>query len=165
MKKPNENLKYLVFDMANRVTNYSNLPPRLRKKVLGYCAEVLFYDHGYKGVRGSSSLDSRWGNRLEEAYENGSNTRPLKNKKKGSVSLVDKIEQVEPGLVRKHFRYAQSTVGNQASFPVLSRVMTLKAQAEGKTLPGGRPIKYTSVTLYCWFKSQGGKCWYKKGDC
>ena len=54
---PDENFKYLIFDMVNRVTAYSKLPPRLRKQVIHYCATVLFYDHGYKDVEGISSLD------------------------------------------------------------------------------------------------------------
>ena len=83
MKEPNENLKYLVFDMANRVTKYSNLQPSLRKKVLRYCAKVLYYDHGYIHVWGIGNLDSTWGKQLDEAYENRSNTCPLKNKKEG----------------------------------------------------------------------------------
>ena len=57
---PDENLKYLIFDMANRVTAYSNLQSRLRRQVIQHAATVLFYDHGYKGVKGMSSLDHTW---------------------------------------------------------------------------------------------------------
>ena len=69
-KEPDEYLKLLIFDMANRVTVHSNLQPKFRKKVIGLCAKVLFYDHGYKKVQGVSNLDSTWGARLiADAYK------------------------------------------------------------------------------------------------
>ena len=121
-KEPDEYLKLLIFEMANRVTIHSNLQSKFRKKVLALCAKVLFYDHGYKKVQGVSNLDSTWGARLiADAYETGSNPRPLRSRGKGSVSIVDKVEMLERGLVRKHFRYAEKTIGNQASFDHLAR--------------------------------------------
>ena len=94
---------------------------------------------------------------MENAYENGSNTRPIQSQKKGSVSVIEKVEKLEPGLVRKHFRYAQKTIGNQAAFDALARTMTLKAKADGKTHTNGTAIRYNKSSLYRWFKSQGGK--------
>ena len=144
--------------MANRVTIHSNLQSKFRKKVLDLCTKVLFYDHGYKKVQGVSNLDSTWGARLiADAYETGSNPRPLQGRGKGRVSIIDKVEMLEPGLVRKHYRYAEKTIGNQASFENLARTMTLKAKAEGKVLPGGVAIRYNKTSLHRWFKSQGGK--------
>ena len=72
-KTADEILKYSIFDLANRVVDYSNLPPNMRKSVMSYCAKVLFYDFGYKSVKGlSTSNIADWTKRLENVYKNGS---------------------------------------------------------------------------------------------
>ena len=76
-KTPTATLKFLIFDLANRVTAYSNLSHKLRKEVLRYSADLLFYDHGYKQVFGVSNLDRIWRQRLEQAYFGGSDISPL----------------------------------------------------------------------------------------
>ena len=92
------------------------------------CAKVLFYDSGYKSVKGLSKTNiAEWTKSLENAYENGSDTRPFRSQKKGRISVVDKVEMLEPGLVRKHYKYAEKTIGNQASFDALACTMTKKA--------------------------------------
>ena len=64
---------------------------------------------------------------------------------------------LEPGLVRKHYKYVEKTIGNQASFDALARTMTKKAQAEGKTFAHGTAIRYNKTSIFRWFKLQGGK--------
>ena len=46
----NKKLKYQIFDLANRVTAYSNLPANLRKRVIEVASTVLFYNDGYCAV-------------------------------------------------------------------------------------------------------------------
>ena len=86
--------------------------------------------------RSKAGLSARniadWTKRLENAYENGSVTRPFRGQKKGRVSVVDKVEELERGLVRKHFRYAQNAIGNQASFDALARVMTKRPMLKAR---------------------------------
>ena len=53
-KLPTEIVKFLIFDLAHKVTKFSNLQPKLRKQVLKQAATVIFYDHGYKDVKGIS---------------------------------------------------------------------------------------------------------------
>ena len=94
-KTADEILKYSIFDLANRVVDYSKLPPQMRQSVMSYCAKVLFYDFGYKSVKGLSARNiADWTKRLENAYENGSVTRPFRGQKKGRVSVVDKVEEL-----------------------------------------------------------------------
>ena len=88
---PDENLKYLIFYMVNRVTAYSKLPPRLRKQVIRYCATVLFYDHGYKDVKGISSLDHtiRW------KYGGGSNSRAAQKSRQKRCHILLKTRKMD----------------------------------------------------------------------
>ena len=77
-KTADEILKYSIFDFANRVVGYSNLLSRMRKSVMENCAKVLFYDSGYKSTKGvSKTTISDWTKKMENAYKNGSNTRPI----------------------------------------------------------------------------------------
>ena len=100
------------------------------------CAKVLFYDSGYKSTKGvSKTTISEWTKKLENAYKNRSNTCPIQSQKKGSVSVIEKVEKLEPGLVQKHFRYAQKTIGNQAAFDALARTMTLKVRPTARQTP------------------------------
>ena len=39
-KTADEILKYSIFDLANRVVDYSNLPPQMRQSVMGYCTAL-----------------------------------------------------------------------------------------------------------------------------
>ena len=59
-RMPEKNIRYRIFDFAFLVTKYSKSSDRLRKKVIKYCATVLFYDHGYKSIKGISRLDRTW---------------------------------------------------------------------------------------------------------
>ena len=70
-------MRFKIFDLANCVMTKSKLLYKQRYKVLQYAATVIFYDHGYKAVRGVSNLDRLWRRRLTLAYKKGDNTNPL----------------------------------------------------------------------------------------
>ena len=56
-KRPSETVKFLIFDLAGRVINHSNLGVKMRKKPLLLAAKLLMYDHGHKEVKGISNLN------------------------------------------------------------------------------------------------------------
>ena len=151
-KYPTETLKYLIFDLANRVTVYSNLDHNLRKEVLKYSAMLLFYDHGYKQLSGISRLDKTWGKRLEKAYLGGSDISPLRSNVRGPTVYTDKLQKQHPGYIHELYRYAEKAVGNQASHEVLAQCMNEKS----KRRPGFPITKFNKTNLWRWFKGQGG---------
>ena len=156
-KFPDENLKYLIFALANLVTAHSNLAAdkETRKQVLEYSATLLFYDHGYKQVQGISSLDKTWGTRLENAFVNGSDTRPFLGRYTGRISYTDRLEKTHPGYIRQLYRYAEKTVGNQATFQSLANTMNKKSAVHNRN--DGKPLtKFNKWNLWRWFKQQGG---------
>ena len=155
-KLPDENLKYRIFDFATRVTNYSKLSATMRAETIQLCAQILFYDHGYKAVAGISKLDSNWRKRMEASYQNGDETHPLRGLYKGSKKYTDKFDAEHPGGVLKYFRYAQMILGNQASYEDIAKVMNNKANTDGVTV-NGNPPKFNSKNVYRWFKLLGGK--------
>ena len=126
-RMPNKNTRYRIFDFASRVTTYSNLSDGFRNEVIKYCATVIFYDHGYKSTKGISRLDRTWRIRMENSYISGADTRPLRGQQKGSRSYTDKFEEEHPGMIRKLYRYAEKTIGNQASYTDLANCMNEKA--------------------------------------
>ena len=112
---PDENLKYRIFGFANHVTKYSRLSDTLRSEVKKHCATILFYDSGYKSVKGISKLDRTWRRRMEDFYQTGNDNHPFRGLHKGSKKYTAKFEAENPGLILKYFRYAQKAIGNQAS--------------------------------------------------
>ena len=138
---PDENLRYRIFDFANRVVKYSNLPDGLQDDVLDRCASILFYDHGYKGKGGMSRFDRTWKARLESSYQTGGDLHPLRGRYKGRERFVIKFDAENPGAVLKCFREAQKVIGNQASFADLAVAMNAKAEKEGWTLKGENFMK------------------------
>ena len=66
---------------------------------------------------------------------------------------TNKFEEQYPGKIRKLFRYAQNTIGNQATYQDLARVMNSKAKGMA-SLP---QIKFNLINVWCWFHQQGGK--------
>lgn len=150
---PDEHLRLRIFDFANRVLRHSNLDPELwRRRVIQKCATVLFYDHGYKEVKGISNMHKTWGKRAEESYQTGSTTNPMKSRNKGSVSYVAKFEEEHPGKVRELYRYAERTIGNQSSYRELAHCMNEKARVDGLG-----ETKFSAKKVWRWFKDQGGK--------
>lgn len=152
-KLPTEIVKFLIFDLAHKVTKFSNLQPKLRKQVLKQAATVIFYDHGYKDVKGISNLDSTWNKRLDEAYLNGSDTNPLGGQHKGSKKYTDKLEVSNPGLTRRLFRLATKELGCQASYQELAQSMNRYAL----TIADAPATRYNTTNVWRWFKQQGGK--------
>ena len=115
-KNADANMRYHVFDLANRVMAKSKLSSGQRQEVLRCATKVVFYDNGYKTFRGVSNLDRLWRRRLTLLHELGNDANPLQAKHKGSTACTDKLEKAHPGYVRQLFRAAQKEVGNQATF-------------------------------------------------
>ena len=78
-------------------------------------------------------------------------TSPCQPKRKSC--LPQKFEEKNPGIIRTCYRYAEKTIGNQASFKMLATIMVSKA----KSLPGIGHVKFTAYNVRVWFKKQGGK--------
>ena len=114
---------------------------------------MLFYDHGYRSVRGISKLDRTWRARMEESYRTSNDIRPLKGRYKGRVSYIDNLEQLYPGLTRKCFRYPQRVIGNQSSYLDLAGVMNSKA-ASMTDVHGA--VRFNSTNVFRWFRREGG---------
>ena len=126
----------------------------MRKEVLTLCATVLFYDHGYKSVKGISNLDKTWSKRMEDAYLTGSETNPLQNNIKGKVAYVDKFEEAHPKMIRKLYRKATAEIGCQASWKEIAVEMNKVAL----TMDGLDEVtKFNSNNVRLWFKAKGGK--------
>ena len=83
-----ESVKSQIFLLANLVVIHSSLDGKERKEALKLAADIVFYDHGYRSVRGVGELNGTWGNRLEAAFQSGSDTHPLKARHKGSVAYT-----------------------------------------------------------------------------
>ena len=110
------------------------------------------YDHGYKCVKGISNLEKTWGKRLVAAYQSGSDTNPLANRIKGRVAYVDKFNAEHGiGSVRRLYRYAEKTVGAQANYEELAKVMNEKAAVDGMG-----ETKFKAHNVRAWFIKQRG---------
>ena len=126
--------------------------------MLGYAATIIFYDHGYRAVRGVSNLDKLWRRRLTVAYTNGDDVDPLRAKHKGSTAYTDKLERQHPGYIHKLFRKAQRELGNQATFNELANKMNRQSRISNNDLPNELPnTKFNTSNLYRWFNLLGGK--------
>ena len=96
-----ENVKCLIFLLANKVMAQSNLhDTEERKQVLEYASMIIFYDHGYSRVRGAGELDRTWDRRLKAAFASGADTNPLKARHKGSTSYTNRLEKQYPRYIR-----------------------------------------------------------------
>lgn len=152
-KHPSTEVKALILLYTERVMRRSNLAERKRKQVRNAVAKVLMYDHGYKAVAGITNLESTWGNRLDNAFQTGTDTNPLGNNIKGKVSYVVKFTAEHgPGSIRQLFRSAQDTIGNQANYTEIANCMNEKASANG-----WGETKFKANNVRKWFLSQGGK--------
>ena len=121
-----------------------------------HCATILFYDSGYKSVKGISKLDRTWRRRMEDSYQTGNDNHPLRGLHKGSKKYTAKFEAENPGRILKYFRYAQKAIGNQASYTDIAVCMNRKAAQEGCSV-NGNPPKFNTSNVYRWFKPLGGK--------
>jgi hypothetical protein len=133
----------------------ANLEPKMRKEVVSLVAKLLFYDHGYKRVKGVSDMQNTWKTQLNEAFLLGSTQdHPLRANFKGRKSLVAKIEIEHPGLMLKLFRKAQKTIGNQATYAELASAMKNLAKTDQM---GGHDLPLSRGIVYRWFRDVGGK--------
>ena len=113
---------------------------------------MLFYDHGHKGVQGISKLNRTWATRQNESYIKGNNVRPFRNNHRGRTKYTDTIEAQFPGRLRVLYRYAERTLGNQASFIDIEVCMNNKANIDYINMS----LKMNKINLFRWFKTHGG---------
>ena len=153
-KNADATMRFLIFDLANRVIAKSKLSSKQRNEVLGYASTVVFYDHGDLAVRGVMVLDRLWRRRLTLAHVTGDDTDPLKVKHKGSTSYTDKLEKKHPGYIHELFRRAQRELGNQATFRELANEMNKQSGISNSERP---TTTFNTSNLYRWFNQLGGK--------
>ena len=103
-----------------------------------------------------SRLDWTWRDRMEQSYQSGNNSHPLRSLRKGSQKYTDTFDAKNPGGVLKYFCYAQSAIGNQTSYADLAATMNRKADWDGCLVKGKKPTFNTS-NVYRWFKRLDGK--------
>ena len=147
-------MKCLIFLLANKVMMRSNMPTKKQQKeILEHASKIIFYDHGYAAPGGASKMQRTWEKRLEAAFESGADTNPLKSLHKGRIPYTETLEKEHPGYIRELFRYAQKTVGSQARYEDLARVMNEKSRVDEQ----GRPVtRFSRDILMRWFHQQGG---------
>ena len=89
-------------------------------------------------MQGVSRLDKTWRSRMEDSYQTGGDTHPLRGLQKGSKKYTDKFDAENPGGVLRMFRYAQRTIGNQSSYADVASCMNRKADVDGLTVKGNK---------------------------
>ena len=124
-----------------------------QQEILEHATRVIFYDYGYASPGGASQMQKTWDKRLEGALNSGADTNPLKALHKGRIPYTEQLEKEHPGYARELLRYAQKTIGSQASYEDLARVMNEKSQVDEKRAPETR---FSQDILYRWFHQQGG---------
>ena len=96
---------------------------------------------------------------MEDSYRSGSNNHSLRGHYKGARRYTDRFNKENQGLpggVLKYFRYAQKTIGNQASWADLATYMNRKTELDICTV-GGKKVTFNSSNPYWWFRRLGGK--------
>ena len=63
--------------LANLVVVHSSLDGKERKEALNLAADIVFYGHGYKSVRGVNELRQTWSKQLGAVFESGADNHPL----------------------------------------------------------------------------------------
>ena len=124
---PDENTRYQIFDFASRMTKYSKLLDGMRKEVTKYCVTVTFYDHGYNIIKGISRPDRTWQICMVKLYISGADAHHPRGQRKGSRSYTNEFAEEHPRMIRKLYRYAKKTTGNQASYMDLANCMNEEA--------------------------------------
>ena len=117
--------------------------------MIRYDAIALFNDHVYKDVKGISQLHMRWGNQLEDAFQNGNAAHPLRNKLKGKTAYTEKFEANHSEVTRKLYRYVKQTIGNQSLFTFLAQTMNRKAEQMPEL--SGEQTKFNKNNVWTWF--------------
>lgn len=123
-----------------------------KDKLCLHCAQILFYDHGYKKVSGFTQLNKVWGPRLEQAYISGADTSPLDRKHVGSTSYIEKIEREHPGLISQLYELAEASTGKDA--PIGEKAMLMNEHSIDN--PDMPEIHVNKTTLYYWVNKQKG---------
>ena len=90
---------------------------------------------------------------MKDGYENGNATRLLNNKRTCRTAYIVKFEANHPGVIRKLYCYAESSIGNQSSFTYLAQTMNLKADTMSEI---SEPTKFNKKRFWRWFKKHGG---------
>ena len=106
-----------------------------QQEVLDLASKIIFYDCGYASPGGASKMQKTWDKRLEAALNSGADTNPLKALHKGRIPYTEQLEKEHPGYARELFCYAQKTIGSQARYEDLARVMNKNPKSMRKGNP------------------------------
>jgi len=153
-KIPDEILILLTVDLYNRVMKGRVMLRRDKDNVSWGCAQILFYDHGYKKVTGMSNLEKTWESRLEQAYISGADMTPVNRNYVGSKSYTDKIENDYPGLLTKLYEYAEKSIGKDAPFVEKAMFMNEISMEDAADDPNMPVLELNKTRLSAWVKQQ-----------
>eukprot|EP00985_Skeletonema_marinoi_P025375 scaffold18595_cov141-Skeletonema_marinoi.AAC.1 len=153
-KLPTPRLRSRIIHFCDRVMNEMGVDAAMKPEVEDLVSNILFYDHGYKSVKGNK-MDT-WRDRLDDAFLTGltEDVEPLQGTYKGKKGLAEEIESTDPGMMRKLFRHAQETLGTQAPFKELAQVMTEYAATDEI---GNKEWTFSQWIVNRWFNKMGGK--------
>ena len=152
-KTPCEALRLNLLYFVEKVIYYSNLEgAAARKEVLDLCAKLLFYDFGYKEVKGISNMYKTWDKRIQKSHQCGNDCHPTRSRVHGYTAYTDKLEEEYPGYIRELFRYAQKAIGFQASFMDIAKTMNEKS----KTYTDKPDTTFNKMNIFRWFVQEGG---------
>ena len=155
-KQPDEVLTLLILDFSNRVSSSRALSLGQHQVVLGACAKILFYDHGYAKVSGVTKLEKTWGKRLEAAYVSGSDTNPLKRQHKGGHAYTEKMDEEYPGLLKQIFDHTEASIGKTASLTDKAMFMNTYSMELADDDPTVPVLKMNQSNLRTWLGLQTG---------
>mmetsp|Transcript_21514 Transcript_21514/g.38933 ORF Transcript_21514/g.38933 Transcript_21514/m.38933 type:complete len:715 (-) Transcript_21514:63-2207(-) len=153
-KIPDEILILLTVDLYNRVMKGRVMSRRDKDNVSWGCAQILFYDHGYKKVTRMSNLEKTWESRLEQAYISGADMTPVNRNYAGSKSYTDKIENDYPGLLTKLYEYAEKSIGKDAPFVEKAMFMNEISMEDAADDPNMPILELNKTRLSAWVKQQ-----------
>ena len=94
-----KSVKSQLFLLANLFVIHSSADGKERKEALKLAADIVFYDDGYRSVRGISELSGTWSKSLEATFKFGSNTHPFKTQHKSSLAYTTQLEAKHPGCM------------------------------------------------------------------
>ncbi|MGH3054917.1 MAG: hypothetical protein ACRDL7_08070, partial [Gaiellaceae bacterium] len=91
---------------------------------------------------------------LFEKAEIAGNPNPLASKRKGAISLMQKLDQSHPNYLHELYRRAIDVLGTQATFQEIAEQMSLHSKVPGETRP---QVDISKGQVRRWFKRHRGK--------
>ena len=108
---------------------------------------MILFDHGYKQVSGVLGLTETWKSRLYAAFVSGADHHPLQSKHKRRTAYTNKLDATHPGYIHELYRYAEKTLGYQASFDNITRTMNKKSDLAPFLSTYGTVVNVIRITV------------------